>query len=342
MLSRGRILGLLLTVVFLGLALYRVDPAGLVRELRQVNYVWLVPSGIATLAGYALRTVRWQVILSGAARAPLRTLFSVLVMGFATNNLLPGRLGELWRAYLLGRKRNVRKSFALASVFVERVFDGLTLVALLWVVSLSVHLPGWGLRVQQLSALVFLGASGGMALLLWKPAVVERLLAVVLVPFPTRARQWVTSVYGAFVDGLAALRRPDVLLRASLLSACVWAFEGASYYLLSRGMSLGVPEGADVSAIGLTLVTINLGIMVPSAPGYVGTQEFFGTAALGVFGVAPESALALVLVSHAVQYVLVTSLGLLFFAREHLSPRDLSTVVATSEARGATEAEPQA
>jgi uncharacterized membrane protein YbhN (UPF0104 family) len=70
-------------------------------------------------------------------------------------------------------------------------------------------------------------------------------------------------------------------------------------------------------------VTINLGIMVPSAPGYLGTQEFFGTSALGVFGVSPQSALALVLVSHAVQYVLVTSLGLLFFAREHLSPGQL-------------------
>jgi len=124
-----------LTVVFLVLALQRVDLTGFVDELRGVNYVWLLPSAVCTLVGYVLRTARWRIILSGAARAPLSTLFPVLIMGFAINNLLPGRLGEFWRAYLLGRKRNVPKTFALASVVVERVFDGLTLIALLAVVS---------------------------------------------------------------------------------------------------------------------------------------------------------------------------------------------------------------
>src|SRR5207253_9992753 len=105
-----------------------------------------------------LRAVRWRLILSGAARAPLSTLFPVLIMGFATNNLLPGRLGEFWRAYLLGRKRNVRKSFALASVVVERVFDGLTLIALLAVVSVVIQLPRWSRQIELLAAAACLGA----------------------------------------------------------------------------------------------------------------------------------------------------------------------------------------
>ena len=153
------IIGLLLTVVFLVLALQRVDLGAFVDELRSINYVWLLPSAVCTLVGYVLRTVRWRVILSGAARAPLSTLFPVLMMGFATNNLLPGRLGEFWRAYLLGRKRNVRKTFALASVVVERVFDGLVLIALLALVSTSIELPGWGRDVELISAIVFLGAT---------------------------------------------------------------------------------------------------------------------------------------------------------------------------------------
>jgi uncharacterized membrane protein YbhN (UPF0104 family) len=71
--------------------------------------------------------------------------------------------------------------------------------------------------------------------------------------------------------------------------------------------------------------------MVPSAPGYVGTQEFFGKAALSVFGVSEASALALVIVSHVVQYALVTSMGLVFFAREHLSPASIGRVTAEAE-----------
>jgi uncharacterized membrane protein YbhN (UPF0104 family) len=113
-----------------------------------------------------------------------------------------------------------------------------------------------------------------------------------------------------------------------LLSAGVWLLEGSSYILLSRGLTLNVPANLELPGLGLALVTINLGIMVPSGPGYVGTQEFFGTAALGVVGANPQAALALVVTSHVVQYALVTGLGLLFFAREHLSPRDLRPVLA--------------
>lgn len=325
--GRGRLIGLALTLVFLVVAVRRVDLTAFEEALRHFDYIWILPAALCTLVGYGVRTVRWQVILSGAARAPLRTLFPILMMGFATNNVLPGRLGEFWRAYLLGNKRNVRKTFALASVFVERVFDGLVLIALLAAVSLAVALPGWGHDIEVLSAGVFVGASVGVALLVWQPLLALRLLRLVLRPAPRRISAWVDGAFGAFVEGLAVLRRPSVLITAAGLSLGVWMCEGASYLLLTRGLPLGLPPGATVPAIGLTLVTINLGIMVPSAPGYVGAMEFFGTLALSVFGVDSGTALALILVSHVVQYAVVTSLGLIFFAHEHLSPRDLSRTV---------------
>src|SRR5580765_2154028 len=130
------------------MALSKVNLVEFADELRTVDYRWLIPSALCTLLGYFVRTVRWQVILSGAARAPFSTLFPILTMGFATNNVLPGRLGEFWRAYLVGRKRNVRKTSALASIFVERVFDGLTLISLLWLVSNAVQLPGWSRGIE--------------------------------------------------------------------------------------------------------------------------------------------------------------------------------------------------
>lgn len=323
-----RIVGLGLTVVFLVLAFQRVDLRGFLDELRDVNYVWLLPSAVCTLLGYALRTVRWRLILSGAARAPLGTLFPVLMMGFATNNLLPGRLGEFWRAYLLGRKRNVRKSFALASVVVERVFDGLTLIALLAIVSVVIQLPGWSRQIELLAAAVFLGATIALVVLLWKPAIVQVPLKRALQPFHGGLAAWIEARFETFVTGLDPLRRAPILGLAALLSAGVWFMEGSSYVLLSQGLNLDLPSTVQLPALGLALVTINLGIMIPSGPGYLGTQEFFGTAALGVVGANPQAALALVVVSHALQYALVTGLGLVFFAHEHLSPRDLAPALA--------------
>jgi uncharacterized protein (TIRG00374 family) len=324
----GPILGLLLTVVFLALAVQRVDLAEFAAELRRVNYLWLLPSAACTLCGYVLRTLRWRTILDGAARAPLRTLFPVLVMGFATNNLLPGRLGEFWRAYLLSRKRGVRKTLALASVIVERVFDGLTLIALLGLVSIFINLPGWGQQVERFAMAIFFGATAGVAVLLWRPGLVKLPLHLVLTRVPDHVSAWAEERLETFIDGLAPLRRSRVLAIATLCSVGVWLLEGGSYLLLSRGLDLGLPGRIEAPALGLALVTINLGIMVPSGPGYLGTQEFFGTAALGVVGANPQTALALVVVSHAVQYLLVTGLGLIFFAREHLSPRDLQPALA--------------
>lgn len=323
-----RIVGLGLTVVFLVLALQRVDIPAFVEEMKRVNYVWLVPSAICTLLGYVLRTMRWQIILSGAARAPVSTLFPVLIMGFATNNLLPGRLGEFWRAYLLGRKRGVRKTFALASVVVERVFDGLTLIALLAIVSFVIQLPGWGRQIELLAAALFFGATLVLIVLLHKPEVAHVPVHWLVSHFHGGLATWVAERIEGFIDGLGPLRRPSILSIAALLSLGVWLLEGASYVLLSRGVNLSIPNSLELPGLGLALVTINLGIMVPSGPGYVGTQEFFGTAALSVVGANPQAALALVVVSHAVQYLLVTSLGLWFFAREHLSPRDLQPVLA--------------
>ncbi len=323
-----RLIGLVLTVVFLVLAIQRIDLQGFLNELRLFDYIWLVPSALCTLLGYGLRSVRWRVILSGAARAPLTTLFPVLIMGFATNNILPGRLGEFWRAYLLGRKRNVRKTFALASVVVERVFDGLTLIALLAIVSIAIQLPDKGRQVELIAAAVFLAATFGLILLLWKPAVVQVPLRLVLGHFHGGLAIWIEERFDAFVDGLSPLRRAPVLLFAAGLSASVWLLEGSSYVLLSRGLNLNLPANLELPGIGLALVTINLGIMVPSGPGYLGTQEFFGTTALGAVGADPQAAAALIVISHVVQYALVTGLGLVFFAREHLSPSDLRPALA--------------
>ena len=323
-----RVVGLGLTVVFLVLAFQRVDLRAFVDELKNVNYIWIVPSALCTLLGYVLRTLRWRAILSGAARAPVGTLFAVLIMGFATNNLLPGRLGELWRAYLLGRKRNVRKSLALASVVVERVFDGLTLLALLWLVSLRIRLPEIGRNIEVLAAAVFLGATLALVVLLWKPSLAQVPIHWIVSHVHSGLAEWSVERFDTFVDGLRPLRRPEILVAAAALSVGVWLMEGSSYVLLSRGLNLNLPPNLELPGLGLALVTINLGIMVPSGPGYVGTLEFFGTAALGVVGANPQAALALVVVSHVVQYTVVTGLGLLFFAHEHLTPRDLQPALA--------------
>jgi uncharacterized protein (TIRG00374 family) len=323
-LRRGKLLGILITLLCLGAAFYRVDLGGLYGALAAADYVLVVPAALCTLAGYALRTVRWRTILAEAAPTRFVTLFGILMIGFATNNLLPARLGEFARAYLLRRRSGVRKTFLLASIFLERVFDGLVLVAMLAGLSLLLDLPGWGREVELVAGGFFLTVALAVVVLLTQHELVERLLDVALRPFPDRFAAWTCGAFGAFLMGLGTMRRPTVLVRTAALSVAVWSLEWSSYYVLSGAFQLGLSEGQRAVACALMLVVINLGIMLPSSPGYVGTFQVFAVTALAVFGVPREAALALAIVAHLMQYLLVTAIGAAFFGREHVTLRNLS------------------
>lgn len=324
MLRKSRWLGLLLTIVFLGLAFSRVDPTELAERLREANYALVLPAALATLAGYLLRTARWRIILAGAVPASFGPLFSILMIGFATNNVLPARLGEFVRAVLLRRRTGLRKTCSLATIFLERLFDGLVLIAILAVLSLNLNLPGWGREVQAVSSLVFVGVTAGVRLILTRQSIAERLLGLALRPLPKRAGDWVGEAFASFMLGLRGIRRPRVLILTLGLSAAIWLLEGLSYYLLTYAFDFPLGGLERVVACGLLLVIVNLGIMIPSAPGYVGTFQFFAVAALAVFGVAAELALSLAIVAHAMQYVLVTAIGAFFMMRSHLSWTNLA------------------
>jgi glycosyltransferase 2 family protein len=324
MLRKSKALGLLITLLCLGLAFYRVDLSALYTALAGANYALVPPAALCTLTGYVVRTARWRVILAEVAPCRFATLFGILMVGFAANNLMPARLGELARAFLLRRRSGVRKTFLLATIFLERLFDGLVLVAIFSALSLFVDLPGWGREVELIAAGVFLAVAVAVVALLARREVAERLLRAALRPFPDRLASWTSGAFGAFLAGLGTMRRPSALLRTAALSVVVWSLEWASYYVLSGAFPLGLGDGQRAAACALLLILVNLGIMLPSSPGYIGTFQFFAVAALTVFGVEREPALALAIVAHLSQYILVTAIGAAFFGREHVSLRHLS------------------
>src|SRR6266536_3922805 len=120
--TRGRwILGVLVSVFFLWVAFRQVSDIGHVAEaLGRANYLWIVPAVGFYLADLSTRTLRWHILLLPIANVPTRSLFGVLSIGFLVNNVLPARLGEIARAVLAGRRYDVSRSAALATVVVER------------------------------------------------------------------------------------------------------------------------------------------------------------------------------------------------------------------------------
>jgi glycosyltransferase 2 family protein len=316
---KSQILGFLVTAVFIVLLARNVSVEQLVEAFRGADYRGVVPAAAVTLVGYVVRSIRWQRIIRPSARIGLPSAFSILMMGFAANNLLPARLGEFVRAYLLRRKTGARKTFGMATVFLERVCDGVILIALLGIVSLLWPLPVFGQQVQLVSSLIFLGSVAGILMLLLREALAMRLLDLVVRPLPQRLAASIRRASRAFIAGLQALKSPRSLALVVVLSVSVWALEATSYFLMMSAFNIQLPPQQHVLAALLLLVTVNLGIMVPSAPGYVGTFQFFAVAALSMFNVGREAALAVGISSHLMQYVLVTGIGLALFARENIS-----------------------
>jgi uncharacterized protein (TIRG00374 family) len=322
--GRTRLVGIAITLVCLGLAFYRVNLDELIGALASADYTLVAPAIVLWLIGYVARTLRWRTILAGASVGSLFELFGVLMVGFATNNLLPARLGELARAYLLRRRTGLRKTFVLASIFLERVFDGLALVAVIVVLSALVDLPGWGREVEAVAAILFVGVAVGVSVLLYRYDLAARIVAFAARPLPGRIGTFAVGAFGAFVHGLSSMRRPGVVAGTSLLSVAVWTIEWAAYFAVASAFNLGLSTVQLAAACAFLLVVVNLGIMLPAAPGYVGTFQFFAVSALAVWGVPREPALAVAIVAHLAQYVLVTGIGLAFFGREHVSLRTMS------------------
>ena len=319
MLRRSRYLGFLVTGGFIVLLLWKTDIHELGTALASANYFWVALIVVCVLLSYTFRTIRWGWILRPTRRLSFQTLLPVLFIGFMANNLLPARIGELVRAYALGQKTGLSKSLGLATILVERLCDGVTLVAVLGIVALLFPLPSWARQAGYVAGGLFLVVVLGALLVLASEERALDLLSRVCRPLPARIASALQTKAAAFVIGLRALRSGRNLLLIVGWSVVIWSVETTSYLMVMRSFDPVLTSGTPLIAALLMMAMVNLGSLIPSAPGYVGVFQFFGVLALSAFGVPTSIALAIAIVSQAVQWVIVTGIGLAFVARESMS-----------------------
>lgn len=322
-----------ITAVFLALALHSVDLTKLASAFASADYRLVAIGAVFTCASYVLRTVRWQRFLAPSKLIPVARLFPVLIVGFALNNLLPGRPGEFARAYAVGQREMLSKTLGFATIVVERVMDGFTLIAFLLLalaafIPLHLNLPDFAERIAVAATLIFGIALAGMFFLLLREEVALALARIVTSRLPHGVAARVEGMLSSFVVGLHSLRSAGGLAFIVLLSVAIWACEASSYLFVLTAFGALPNFASRLVAAAFMMVLINLGVMIPAAPGGVGPFEAAGIFALGVFGLR-EIGASVALSAHAVQYLLITALGLLFIWREGIS---LAQTTSTPEA----------
>ena len=329
--GRSRYVGIVVTLGLLALLAWKIDLQEFRVALANTNYAWVLPALLTTTASYLLRTVRWGRIVRPIRAMPFSTLLPVLFIGFMANNLLPARMGEVVRAYALGRKTGLSKTVGLATILLERLCDGLSLVVVLGAVALVYPLPP-GLKQAGIAAgVLFIGASLAAVAILSRESLAIGLANTLIDRLPASIKARVAGKAEAFLVGLGAMRRGSDILAIAGWSALIWSVEVTTYLLVLQSVHPTLATGTPLMAALLMMVAVNLGTLIPSTPGYVGAFQFFGVLALSAFGVSTGEALAVSIVAHVVQWITVTGIGLFFAARESIGLRTLATAEAESE-----------
>lgn len=327
-------IGILISIVFLTIGFRDADLAHVWETIQQAQVIWLVPGVAIYFLAVWGRTWRWHYLLRPIKPIPLSTLFPIVVIGYMGNNVYPFRAGEVIRAYVLRRNEGVKISASLATIIVERIFDGLVMLIFVFIALPFAHIEqDWLRTIIILGTLLFFGALVVFFALATQPERARCLLRAFLDRFMLRRlREPIYHTADHFLYGLESLRSPRDLLMTLISSVFIWLTETTKYWFVMHAFNF------EVSFFVLMLMTavVNLATTLPGAPGYIGTFDGPGIKILEAFGVSTESAAGYTLVLHAALWLPITLLGFYYLARQGLSWRsfaEASQAVASEEAQ---------
>jgi uncharacterized protein (TIRG00374 family) len=302
--------GTALGVVLLILLLRSVNLDQLGNSFENVDYRYLGLAVVPFIANILFKVPRWALLFGDDAPG-FDTLFGAMTVGYATNSLLPARLGEVVRAYWVRDRAGVSLVRTLSTIALERVTDGVTLVIMLLLVAPTVAFPGKLLGPALTIGALFVALLLGMVVLAYGATRDEHPVARLLLWLEQSRWAVVGRMARQLVTGLQVLRSKRAVALLVIYTAVIWLTNALLIWLVLRAFHIEVPILAGM----LLASVLNLGMAVPSSPGYVGVFDYLMVLTLGLYGVAHEPAVAAALAYHAIAFVPTTLIGLIYIAR---------------------------
>jgi hypothetical protein len=315
-------LGLVISAVFLYFALRGLELEKAWQAVRQADFWWLLPGVAVYFIGVWVRSWRWHYLLRPLKRISTASMFPVVCIGYMGNNIYPARAGEVLRAVILKDRHGVPVSASLATIIVERIFDGVVMLAFVFLnlgelanlktdsgfIGSIQQVALWGAAAFAAALLIFLLAA-------MYPVKSEKVVNWLIDRWtPQRMRENLRGFVMRFIGGLESLRRPRDAIMIFFTTVLIWLLETGKYWLVMHAFPF------EVSFFALMLMNgiVNLTTTIPSAPGYVGTFDAPGIALLMAYGVSGEVAAAYTLVLHVALWFPITLLGAYYYLRQPL------------------------
>ena len=322
---------LLVTVALLALFLRQADLAAVAGELSRAHPPGIIVALLASVATFVFRTFRWQYLLQPAGDVPFGPALRATVIGFGANAMLPGRVGEVIRPYLLARAVRLDPTATFATIVLERALDIITLL-LLFACTVAFLDPGFAvndgqtLRAVQFGGLMAAGLSlAGLAVAFLFAGHAERVSVVterLTRGLPARVGVLAMKVVTAFGEGFAVLRSPAALALAFVWSVAVWLSIALTTWSMASAFALPLPFVGTFTV----LMFMAVGVSVPT-PGAVGAfHESVRLALVSLYAADNDRSVAYAVALHALSFIPVALVTLVLVAREGLTLRRIEDI----------------
>lgn len=304
-------IGIAVSVFFLWLGFRGLDISELWSTIRNIRFGWVALAVPIYFFAIYILTWRWWYLLRSVKDVHPNQLYPVVVVGYMANNLLPFRLGEVLRAYVLKRRDDVPIPPTLTTIFVERVFDGLTMLTLIFVALFFVEFEEATLRtVILVTTPLFFGALVAFFWFASNPDVARTITAWLTTKFvPGPLREKVQALSEELLSGLEGLRSKQALVGIIANSLLSWTVEASTYWIVMQAFDFSVSFPVLLLVVGFG----NLSTILPSTAGYIGTFHAVAILTLTAFDVERAIAGSYAIVMHATLWLPITIAGFIAF-----------------------------
>lgn len=318
------ILGILALSVWF--VLQNIDWVRLGETIVAMHPGWMIAGVVITFGSHLARSYRWRLLIPSGEEISILDLFSATVIGYFMNNVIP-RSGELVRPWVLARRTNRSMSGMVATIVVERLLDGASLLALLGGLLLFESerfeqiFVGYSTRTILLSILIPVALLAAVMAIVARTSFGERMFGWIEDRLPRRFSGRLRKIVADFRGGIV-LGGPIKVLFWSL---AIWGGYATAVYCGVLAFDLGTDYNMGFASALAILAVTTIGISIAPTPGAFGVYHFFSKIALvKLFGVSDERAVAFALVTHAAPYLAVMISGGIFLVRENISLRAVS------------------
>ena len=316
-------LGLAVSVIFLFFAFRGLDLQETLSAISSAEMIWILPAIPLYFSGLWLRAYRWKIFLRPISPTRTRQLFPIVAIGYMGNNIYPARLGEVIRAVILKQEEEIPVSASLATIIIERIFDGIVMLGFILLNISAINLMTHNNEIQETIDAVAVWGSGifltaffiFLVFAFFPGKALPLLDGLVTKLLPVKIAGVATEIIRKFFSGIQSLSSPLHVANAMLITIVIWLIETAFYWIIMQAFSFNIGFGTLMLLNGF----LNLFTIIPSSPGYIGTFDAPGIALLTALGIEANNAAGYTLLLHAALWLPVTLLGSYFFIKKGIS-----------------------